>query len=424
AQVIRALYAFERRGARSGVSDEILLGGAADITLSDELVLRVHGPRPDHLRGVVFNRYLNGRWVPGEADPGKPIVVPNRPADGAVRVEAVSAGPRYFVPLGARQVAAPSGLAMVDRMGAYRAPTGASADTIWFVAAGGTREQVQSPTADDLGLPKRWDTELRSLAQRWTAGATTDEARLAAIESHLKSEFRYSLQHARRTNADPIVDFLLLNRIGHCEYFASGMALLARSLGIPARVVSGFRVRERNPVGDFHVVRGRDAHAWVEAWVDDTWVTYDPTPAAALSAMGSDTTPWVGAVWDWARDRYARVDGAQVRLGLFGSSAVFAGGAAFVLWVRRRRQFGRNSRTRQRTGPVVAGMDLLLSNLARRGLARDPAETLESYAQRIREADGALEPAAVLLERYARLIYGGIGSAEALESDVAGWNQS
>jgi hypothetical protein len=78
--------------------------------------------------------------------------------------------------------------------------------------------------------------------------------------------------------------FLFERKAGHCEYFASSMALMLRTLGIPARVVNGFRGGEFNSVTDSYIVRGRDAHSWVEAYFPRYgWITFDPTPPGAVA---------------------------------------------------------------------------------------------------------------------------------------------
>jgi transglutaminase-like putative cysteine protease len=422
ARVIRVFYDWERRGSTTGVGDDIVLGGAADISESMELVLRVHGPHGEHFRGVVFNRYRKGRWVPGQADPGKPLLLSNQPPLQATRVEAVKSGPRFFVPLQASAVASPSGIVLIDRMGTLRAPAGVAAETIWFSQGESPEQPIQPPEPDDLDVPEDVREKIRPLASSWTQDASDDASRLRALEGQLQQGFEYSLRHQRKTNADPIVDFLLLHRTGHCEYFASGMVILARSLGIPARVASGFRVHERNPVGGFYAVRARDAHAWVEAWVDGSWRTYDPTPPGALGAQASGTTPWARAWWDWSQDRWSRVDGAQIRLWLFVSVAVLAGSAAFLLWLRRWLRDRRGKGAGEQAGPLVPSMRELLAALGGRGWDRPPSETLESYARRLRGEPGeALARAAEILEQYAGFLYGGVGSANELESATVAW---
>jgi hypothetical protein len=85
----------------------------------------------------------------------------------------------------------------------------------------------------------------------------------------------------RAQGPDPLADFLFNVRAGHCEYFATAMAVMLRTLRIPARVVNGFQTGEYNPAADAYVVRQADAHSWVEVYFaeSDSWVTFDPTPA-------------------------------------------------------------------------------------------------------------------------------------------------
>lgn len=81
----------------------------------------------------------------------------------------------------------------------------------------------------------------------------------------------------------PVEGFLLGELSGHCEYFASGMVVLARSAGIPSRLVNGFAGGQRNEIGDFVEVTRADAHAWVEVHYEEAgWVRYDPTPPSLL----------------------------------------------------------------------------------------------------------------------------------------------
>jgi len=102
---------------------------------------------------------------------------------------------------------------------------------------------------------------------------------------------------------DPIVDFLLNKREGHCQFFASALAMLLRSLNIPTRVVVGFRPSEYNDLGEYFLVQQSHAHVWVEAYftVEElkanaievpsyiergSWMRLDPTPAGDGSNSG------------------------------------------------------------------------------------------------------------------------------------------
>jgi protein-glutamine gamma-glutamyltransferase len=124
------------------------------------------------------------------------------------------------------------------------------------------------------------DGRIADLARSFAAGATSDLTRARAVERHLRSDYAYTLELPDREVADPVANFLFARRKGHCEYFASSMAVMLRSLGIPARLATGFQSGVYNSVSDLWLVRASDAHSWVEAWIPGYgWTTFDPTPA-------------------------------------------------------------------------------------------------------------------------------------------------
>ena len=124
------------------------------------------------------------------------------------------------------------------------------------------------------------DSRIAELGRRFAADATGDLARARAVERHLRSDFGYALELPDREVADPLAHFLFVRRKGYCEYFASSMAVMLRSLGIPARLATGFQSGVYNPVSGLWLVRASDAHSWVEAWIPGHgWTTFDPTPA-------------------------------------------------------------------------------------------------------------------------------------------------
>ena len=124
------------------------------------------------------------------------------------------------------------------------------------------------------------DSRIAELGRRFASNATGDLARARAVERHLRSDYGYALELPDREVADPLAHFLFVRRKGHCEYFASSMAVMLRSLGIPARLATGFQSGVYNPVSGLWLVRASDAHSWVEAWIPGYgWTTFDPTPA-------------------------------------------------------------------------------------------------------------------------------------------------
>jgi transglutaminase-like putative cysteine protease len=135
-----------------------------------------------------------------------------------------------------------------------------------------------------LQLPARLDARIPQLAQQITAKATNDYDRARALETYLQTRYGYTLQLPSEPPADPVANFLFERRQGHCEYFASSMAILLRELGIPSRIVNGFRTGEFNDLTGSYIIRARDAHSWVEAWFPGQgWVAFDPTPASLYS---------------------------------------------------------------------------------------------------------------------------------------------
>jgi protein-glutamine gamma-glutamyltransferase len=134
-----------------------------------------------------------------------------------------------------------------------------------------------------LQLPETVDPRITNLANAMIVNAQArnryDAAK--AIESQLQIDFGYSLQMTA-SGADPLADFLFNVKSGHCEYFSTAMAVMLRTKGIAARVVNGFLPGEYNEAAGAYTVRQSDAHSWVEVYFPETdsWVTFDPTPAA------------------------------------------------------------------------------------------------------------------------------------------------
>src|SRR5262249_9256129 len=156
---------------------------------------------------------------------------------------------------------------------------------------------------------------LRAIAEPLIADIKGDDttslvARARAIEAYLRDsgQFGYTLEmKVIDHNVDPVLDFLTNRKEGHCEYFASALALLLRSVDIQARVVNGFKGGDWNELTSTINVRQKHAHSWVEAYIGTykdgptrgpVWITLDPTPAnarrqsiAQVGGMGSIFRP-------------------------------------------------------------------------------------------------------------------------------------
>ncbi len=304
------------------------------------------------------------------------------------------------------------------------------------------------------------DRRVVSLAKEITASASNNYDKAAAIELYLRSKFGYTLQLPRTVPRDPVANFLFERKQGHCEYFASAMAIMLRTLAIPSRVVNGFRTGEFNDLTSQYLVRASNAHSWVEAYFPGYgWISFDPTPAAPaqlrtgwsrsmlyLDAMASFWREWVvnydaghqynlgreatrnSLEWfqrtrNWARQRHEALLTAARRAtrtvsespgkwSLAGAVIAFLlilGANAKRLWrgLRNRRLAARPEKS-----PSLAATiwyERMTRILGRRGWTKSPAQTPAEFLVSIQD-DMVRKPVSKFTEHYESARFG--GSAE------------
>ncbi len=143
-----------------------------------------------------------------------------------------------------------------------------------------------------LKLPPTTSDKVEKLARAWVGTQNDPLNQAQAVEQHLRREYRYDLDSPSGAASNPIEDFLFSSRRGHCEYYATAMAVMLRTLGVPSRDVTGFGAATYNRFGHFYVVRQSDAHSWVEAWIEGIgWKRFDPTPTQSSGSSSG----YVGA---------------------------------------------------------------------------------------------------------------------------------
>jgi hypothetical protein len=214
--------------------------------------------------------------------------------------------------------------------------------------------------------------------------------------------------------------FLLQTRAGHCEYFATATVLLLREAGIPARYAVGYSVQEPGMGG--YVVRLRDAHAWCIVWNDEKkiWEDFDTTPGtwfAVESARGG--SPWASDVWWWLHFQFSRLRWGQTHLRqyiLMGLVPVLA--LLLFQIVRQRRRRGALAGLGRKM--VWPGLDSefyeVEKQLAQRGLAREPNESLAEWFERAAAEPGLSElksPLRALLRLHYRYRFDPDGLSDA-----------
>ena len=226
----------------------------------------------------------------------------------------------------------------------------------------------------DLALPPTVTARTRALAVRLTRGQPTVLDQVAAIERHLRATARYDLDSpVPDEGEDAVDDFLFESHEGFCEHFASAEAVLLRSLGVPARVVTGFAGGTRQ--GDVRVMTGKDAHAWVQVSVGGSrWVWTDPTAGATPT---EDEPGLLARLWAFLR-AHALLLGSLL-------AALALGALVTVLQVRRARR--RRAAARAAAAPldvkVATALAMLERVLSGTSLARAPAESLEELRWRL-----------------------------------------
>jgi len=290
-------FGAEPPGSSMGFSDDLSLDLIGRIRDNPAIALRVRFdgryPDPERMRfkAATYEAWEGRSWRRSER---RRTLRPSRRGATFHLLDGTVVGRAHLIlePLGSTSLAVPvSTLAVaseqpalgIDGGGALVLP-GSPSEVVEYDALLGDGERsagdppggepVAGGTLDPQGLTPR----IRALADGW-AGQGAPQERAAGIERHLLDEYGYTTLFVGRGGDSPIETFLFDTRRGHCEYFASAMALMLRAEGIPSRVVTGFYGAEWSPWEGSWIVRQSNAHAWVEAWIDgEGWRTYDPTP--------------------------------------------------------------------------------------------------------------------------------------------------
>ena len=318
-------------GSPGGMPRSYLLGSGPE--LSQELVMRVstdelaalapgESPSPDmshYWRALTFDTYDGRGWrnspvEQAELSAGDPWFEETLPWRRPVkqRVEMESSGNRALF-------AAGEPLA-VNRP--YRAlvhtPSDAPADDLVALTANGRRYEIVSlvPAAGELALRAagsaypshiaeqylqlpQLPSRVTELARTVTAGAATPYDQAVALERYLR-QYPYDLSVTPAPPKQDTVDYFLFDaKTGYCDYYASAMVVLARSLGIPARLATGFATGDYDPEAKAFLVHGDDAHSWPELYFPEAgWIRFEPTGARATVPLAnvSEVRPQYGAL--------------------------------------------------------------------------------------------------------------------------------
>lgn len=284
--------------AVTGFSDHLTLGEVAQIQKNNSVAMRVSmepAPPPGaaelYWRGVALDLFDGRKWQKSKADLtplkllGDNYVVGDRMPDASSMIrQRIILEPTGSATLFAlNRPAAVSGRLprlFRDALGDVRVAYPFALQVSYEVLSHPKAGQEEAIAPDSFLQLAELDPRILQVAERETEGVEGDKDKARTLESFLKRSYRYSLEGLPVGEKDPLAAFLFDQRQGNCEYFASALAVMLRSLGIPARVVNGYLGGEWNPYGEYFLIWQSNAHSWVEAhFADEGWVTFDPTPA-------------------------------------------------------------------------------------------------------------------------------------------------
>lgn len=296
-----------------GFSNQVMLGQIGEIKTSSRAVMHIRvdtedAPRNLKWRGTALSEFDGRRWS-NPAAPQTPVAVEHDSAVLADEAERRRLGRRilYRIDLSNIDTDALFFTGRPENITALRPPLALYRDgnagfRLMHLPADGfqyeayslletrlTQTEADIPDPTDpippqvrrkyLQLPAALDGRVTALARQMAEAEASSAGRARAIERHLRTEYGYTLELPKHEVSDPLTNFLFVRKKGHCEYFASAMTVMLRTLGIPARLATGFESGTFNPLTGLYVVRASDAHSWVEAYLPRRgWTTFDPTP--------------------------------------------------------------------------------------------------------------------------------------------------
>ncbi len=424
-------------GGTTGMSDTVRLGGAGDIKSSPRVVARVRiapDPNADQLDAYFPGRsfdVFDGREWKSTDDPKPARMTINRlnrfPRKSVQQTVELLPGfdSRTLIAMEQPvQFANAQGMTLSGTM--RLGLISQSADEVRFAGvANGYTYSAMSVPADRLvtetlenaerydQAPPNLDPRIAQLAARVIGDEKRPLQAAALLQRHLQKEYAYTLELAGDV-PDPLVDFLFVRKAGHCEHFATALAVLLRTQHIPSRVTAGFFGGER--IGKSYVLRAGDAHAWTQVFVPGQgWATVDATPEAGRGHQPSRVLALLTSAYEWLDDWWrARVvdysfsdqvdiarslvrppagGGSRLSLPSLPGAAptLVALGAAIGVYVIVQRLGRRGARAKRHTASGF--LDQIEARLTKAGIAKLPGEAIEELTQRLNEVRHPIAPA-------------------------------
>jgi transglutaminase-like putative cysteine protease len=279
------------------------LGQSLEQAPPEQIALRIRlneplapAPWPRYWRARLFSTYTGSGWTQAaQISPAEPLDVEQALFTGAILQEIEDAQPDRGLAIGLPNVIALDVAAQSERFsdGSQAALT-FNRPISHYKALSFPQELSRRPVdaaPPDMSLytalPSQLPPQIGETARAITQDVVGDYERALAIETFLR-ELPYSYEvQPLPNNGDAVYQFLFEMRHGYCTYYASAMAVLARTVGIPARLAVGYATGTYDAATDRYEVREADAHAWPELYIDGRWIPFEPTPIRELPPRNS-----------------------------------------------------------------------------------------------------------------------------------------
>ena len=491
-------------GTRSGFSDMVKLGGFGRINENDAVVMRVKMENKadnftdKYFRGVALDSFDNQTWSRSKPNTKEPYVKGN---SEVIKVDAPSGRQDltmqtiYLEPLDTSVLfALPRAIAFQGNFPILTKDTYGTVSYQWStertnykVVSDRSQPSLERLRQDNMSygeetknylqMPLNEDKRIFDLAYLIASKYSNRYDKAKAIEQYLQTNYGYTLEQKAGGN-EPLSDFLFNVREGHCEYFATAMAMMLRTQGVATRIVNGFHGGDYNDAADMTVVRQKNAHSWVEVYFpkENTWVTFDPTPFSSdgssggatgftgtiskylealdalwiqyfvafdnqeqsslarsvknsLSEYQDQTSSYLGAIQNIVAEWWAEArgdNGAEARMAAIGYAIAAIAGLVMLFfllrWLVRRiiaLAIWRRIWKRLYSGPrasIVEFYDRMVAVLAENGFTREPYQTPLEFAYAV-----DLPEAVKITEKYNRVRFGEKDLSADEVSEIDSW---
>lgn len=268
-------------------------GETGDLKYSSEIIMRVEAESPPALlkeasyaiyhRGSWYNDQINYQYVPLEAEEHWNLVAAPHPEGKKISVE-------RSLPMEKGLLPHPYGAFLLKSRTIFRIEQHRNSSVKIVEGAPVAVYEIQYdrqvqksediPLAVHLTVPETEVSMLEKVASSISPLSNGDAVKVASIRRFFSDYFAYSLKIVDRGNyATPLGNFLLNERQGFCEYYATATTLLLRTMNIPSRYTVGYAIAEHSGLENKYIIRSRHAHAWAEAYIGGRWIVVDTTPS-------------------------------------------------------------------------------------------------------------------------------------------------